>query len=409
MAKALTREDLIYILESIFRLSEQENNAFQMLTDGLYVENYKIHANNENLHVNEQLGTILSKFAISENGALLFNGNPVNVSISTKEGNGIIFETDGLFVPGVQEANEHVNNSNIHVTQEDKENWNSTLDEAKEYVLNEIKKIVIYDVQIVDALPEIPVIAATMDDTDVIPEGPEPVWPSSTTLYLLMNDPDSLEECPFTAYMFLQDNWEKLSVTNKTLSKYSLKTEVQDACDKAHEHANKEALDRFSIDDNGDLLYDGTNIHEVDLSTDRDNAAQMIDGKLYVKDFSNEIKTLQIAAAFSKVNLYDKEISDSGVYELKDSIDNYSLILVEYYYRPDDETQSPGCAKTAVIDTDVLNYLYSKNMDYMLDYGYGVLMSNSKIRMYDNKLWVDYYHNVCIYQITGIRRGDANE
>ena len=62
-----------------------------------------------------------------------------------------------------------------------------------------------------------------------------------------------------------------------------------------------------------------------------------------------------------------------------------------------------------MLDTDILNYLYTKNMDYMLEYGYGILMSNSKIRMHGDKLWVDYYHNVCIYRITGIRRGDSNE
>ena len=42
----------------------------------------------------------------------------------------------------------------------------------------------------------------------------------------------------------------------------------------------------------------------------------------------------------------------------------------------------------------------------MLDYGYGYLTANSKIRMNENKLIVDYYHNVCIYKVTGIRRGD---
>ena len=40
MAKALTKEDLIYILGSIFRLSSEPNNSFKMLDDGLFVEDY---------------------------------------------------------------------------------------------------------------------------------------------------------------------------------------------------------------------------------------------------------------------------------------------------------------------------------------------------------------------------------
>ena len=40
MAKALTKEDLIYILNSIFRLSSEPNNSFKMLDDGLFVEDY---------------------------------------------------------------------------------------------------------------------------------------------------------------------------------------------------------------------------------------------------------------------------------------------------------------------------------------------------------------------------------
>lgn len=389
MAKALTREDLLYILQSVFRLSEQENNAFKILDDGLYAESYQVHAADKNLHVNETLKEILNGFSVTKTGMLLHNNVPVSIVVSKKEGNGISIEMDGLYVPSItQEAINHIADRDIHVTSNDKINWNSTLDKAKEFTLEELNKLTIYDVQIVEALPE---------------------WPLSTTLYLLANDSNSPEGCLFSMYMFLQDQWVRLSLSQKVLDKYALKTEVKDAIDKVHEHKSLEALNRFDTNENGELLYNGTNIHEVDLSTKDKNAAKMIDGKLYVEDLKDEIKALEISAAFAKVNLYDKEISDSGVYKLKDSIDNYNLILVEYYYKPNDETHLPGCAKTAVIDTDVLNYLYSKNIDYMLEYGYGILTSNSKIRMHDEKLWVDYYHNVCIYRVTGIRRGDDNE
>lgn len=418
MAKALTREDLLYILQSIFRLSEQENNAFQMLTDGLFVEDYhadlQAHMDDANVHVNETLKQILDDLSLTETGTLMYKDMPISLAISQKEGNSIAIELDGLYVPGVaQEAADHLVNNDVHVTADDKENWNNTLQQAKEFTKDEISKLVIHDIQIVEVLPEIPVVIEDTGSGDDIPseegEVAQPVFPSSTTLYLVVNDSDTPEENLFAMYMYLQDQWVRLNISNKTLGKYALKTEVEDAIKNSHAHENEEALGKLSTDENGNLLYNGTNIHDVDLSTEAGNAAKMIDGKLYVEDLKDELKSLEIAAAFAKVNLYSEEINNSGVYELKDYIDNYNLILVEYYYRPNDENEAPGCAKTAVIDTDILNYLYTKNMDYMLEYGYGILMSNSKIRMHGDKLWVDYYHNVCIYRITGIRRGDSNE
>lgn len=419
MAKALTREDLLYILQSIFRLSEQENNAFQMLTDGLYVEDYhadfQTHLDDNISHVDVDLKAILDELHLTEGGILMYKDMPISLAVSKKEGNGISIELDGLYVPDVtQEAAEHIVNNDIHVTIDDKENWNKTLQCAKDFTKDEISKLVIYDIQIVSKLPEIPEIIesdATGAD-DITSEGTEvtqPIYPSCTTLYLVLEDTDTPEENLFAMYMYLQDQWVRLNISKKTLEKYALKTEVENAIKNSHAHENEEALGKLSTDENGNLLYNGTNIHDVDLSTEAGNAAKMIDGKLYVEDLKDELKSLETAAAFAKVNLYSEEINNSGVYELKDYIDNYNLILVEYYYRPNDENETPGCAKTAVIDTDILNYLYTKNMDYMLEYGYGILMSNSKIRMHGDKLWVDYYHNVCIYRITGIRRGDSNE
>ena len=46
--KALTKEDLMYILQSIFHLSDEPNNAFKMLNDGLYVQDYHNDLQNSN-------------------------------------------------------------------------------------------------------------------------------------------------------------------------------------------------------------------------------------------------------------------------------------------------------------------------------------------------------------------------
>ena len=65
-SKALTKEDLIYILDSIFRLSSQPNNAFKMLEDGLFVNDYQNdlqeHTGDNDIHVDADLkNNILSK------------------------------------------------------------------------------------------------------------------------------------------------------------------------------------------------------------------------------------------------------------------------------------------------------------------------------------------------------------
>lgn len=412
MEKVLTREDLLYILQSIFKLSEQENNAFKMLSDGLFVEDYHSdlsnHTSNSDVHINETLKQILNGFSLTEDGVLLYNGNLTGIEISQEENNSIVIKTDGLYVPGVnQEVQDHIINKDTHVTIEEKENWDQTLEKSKAFTLEEISKLIIHNIEIVYVLPE-PIEAPVENENteDEAVSGTKIIYPSSTTLYLLADDPDCPEECTYTMHMYLNDQWVKLNLSNKTLNKFALKTEVKDAIDNSHAHENKKTLDKFNEDENGNLTYNNSNIHELSISTEADNAAEIKDGKLYVKDLEKELRSLQIAAAWSKVNLYNEEINNSGVYELKDYIDNYNLILVEYYYKPNDENEQPGCAKTAIIDTDILNHLYSKNMDYMLEYGYGILTSNSKIRMHEDKLWVDYYHNVCIYRITGIRKGE---
>jgi hypothetical protein len=278
------------------------------------------------------------------------------------------------------------------------------LQESKNFTIEELNKLIILNIEIVTTLPE----SITIPNSEQQEEGvyeENIVHPSSTTLYLLADDPSCPNECAYTMHMYLQDKWVKLNITNQTLEKFALKTETEDAVKKVHEHKNKDTIDKFSTSEDGDLLYDGQRIREIGVSDKEGNAARLIDGKIYVRDFDNEIKSMQSGiGGFTKYSLYNEEIKDSGVYELKDYIDNYSMLLIEYYYKPNNENENPGCAKTAVIDTDTLNYLYSKNMDYMLEYGYGILMSNSKIRMHGNKLWVDYYHNVCIYKITGIIR-----
>ena len=389
MSKVLTKEDLVYILQGIFRLSTQPDNAFQMLDDGLYVKDYQNdfdnHTNDTGLHITQDIRDILDLFSIDANDNLLYDGKPVNVAISGEANNAIKVKPDGIYVEDIfTETKKHIQDTDIHVTKTDKETWNKTLQDAKDFTMDEIDKLVIYDIKEVDVLP-----------TENI---------SSTTLYLLTSDPEHSDECEDAMYMYLRDKWITLSITNRTLKLLATKKELEDYAkkDDLHKHDNKDLLDKFSNTDNGDLLYDGKSLHEFELSKAPNNAAKLKDGKLFIEDFSDVIRSLQIASAISKTRLYTGDITESGRYDLADDIDNYSMIMIEYYYKPGNPDENPGCAKTAVVDTETLNELYDRGIDYMLELGYGISTSNVKIHFHENQLWVNYYNNVCIYKITGI-------
>ena len=175
MAKALTKEDLLYILQGIFRLSQQPDNAFNMLDDGLYVQDYhddlSNHTDDGVIHITQEIRDILDLFSIDTNNNLLYDGKPVNIAISSESNNAIKIKSDGIYVEDIStETKEHIKDTDIHVTKTDKETWNNILQEAKNFTTDRIDKIVIYNITEVDKLPE---------GNDISP----------TTVYLLKDDP----------------------------------------------------------------------------------------------------------------------------------------------------------------------------------------------------------------------------
>lgn len=393
--KALTREDLMYILLSIFRISEQENNAFKMLLDGLYAEDYhkdlNTHSIDTNLHIEQVMRGILEKLTVDTYGNLLFDSKPVNIAISAEEKNAIQVKPDGLYTEDITlETSNHMNDLDIHVTTDDKAEWSGILAAANEHTDTEIASLPYFEFKAVTVLP-----------TESI---------SQNVIYLLKDDPDCLDELTFTLWLYYNMTWVKLGTTKQTINLLATKEELKDYFKTAdsHNHDNKAVIDKFTESIDGDLLYDNLNINKLTVHEAADNAIKVIDNKLYVKDFTNEIASLGVAAAFAKTSLLKQECAEAGVYKLWDVIDNYSLLIIDYYYKPEDGTQPPGNAKTIVLDTDTINELYEKNIDYLIDLGYGSSTSNAKIRMNGDTMWINYYHGVCIYKITGIRRGDLN-
>lgn len=387
--KALTKEDLIYILQSLFKIADEADNVLQRTENGFYVKDeFTIiqqelteHKDKNDIHVTSDIRQIVDKLSVDENDELLYDNRPITTIISQQQDNALTLDENGGMYVKDYHADEHIEDEDIHVTKEQKEEWTKTLDESKKYTLEEIGKIPLTGMEIVTQLP-----------TENI---------SSETLYFLISYMEDEQKYGFVLYVYKEDKWWPMILPKEKLEAL-LNTDL-------HKHNNKNIIDLFGIDENGQLLYNGQDLFNVACLDDPTNAAKMVGNKLYIKDFTQELKSIETCSVFAKVNLYSEEISDSGKYQLKDDINNFNLIMIEYYYKPDKEGEPNGCAKTAVIDTDVLNFLYEKNMDYMLEYGYGIMTSNSKIRMKEDKLWVDYYHNVCIYRITGIRKAEDKE
>ena len=397
--KALTREDLLYILNSVFTLSKDSNNAFVLKPDGLYVEDYRVHSNQANLHVpSPEVHEILQKLSTNELGQLLYDGNPASIAVSQEANNSLEIKADGLYVKLVPQAVQaHMEDTDVHITTEERQAWNKSVQDANDYTDDEIRKLQIHKIAFVEDLPE-------GDLADPL------------TVYLY-KDENTAED--FTIAVYTSDGYRTLNITKKTLNKYYTKTEI----DEKVQHLNDTLLKKTVADD--------TYLHSEDYELDHGRVVQKgkkilssrannglscdEDGGLYYPDLQAEIHSIEIAAAFSKRNLLDEEITTAGLHNLKDDINNYNLILIEYYYKPDEDDLSAttpvraGYAKTAIADPDTLEFLSRQGVDYCLEVGYGVSSMNTKISIHDDVLTVNYYHNICIYKITGIgRRGGGD-
>ena len=180
MAKALTKEDLIYILGSIFRLSSEPNNSFKMLDDGLFVEDYhqdlKTHTDDTNVHVDADLkNNILAKLGVNDQGELTFDSKQLLLNISNDSTNAIIIKDDGIYVENVTDRlDTHLKDNNIHVTNIEK----GYIKEAHDLTIKNL-----YEISFVAELPE---------------------TPKGQTIYILNNETYSNIK---TLHLFINDEW----------------------------------------------------------------------------------------------------------------------------------------------------------------------------------------------------------
>jgi hypothetical protein len=396
MQKALTKEDLIYILDSIFKISNDEENAFEMKEDGLYVKSWDNHEQNTNLHIEERLRLILDKITVDNAGNIYYDTHLLS-RVSQEPKNAIQQKADGIYVEDIiQDTKDHMTNQEVHVTKEKQEEWDETLKNSKKYTIEQIneaiQKLTFHDFIAVERLPEENI--------------------SSNTCYIWVNDPNKPDDIIGMPYIWFGDNWHILSITRETLESLATKKQLEEEYlpkQDYQKYDNMPVLSKFSETEDGTLQYQGNDIRQIFVSEEYGNAVELRNGKLYVKDYTSIIHELQIGSAFTSEILYNKECTDSGLYELEYSIDDFSMLLIDYYYKPHDESQEPGCAKSVMVNVTTLNELYDKGIDYILELGYGINVANSKIRMTEDKLYVNYYHNICIYKITGIRKSGGDE
>ena len=206
----------------------------------------------------------------------------------------------------------HTSDTIIHVTQNDKDLWNATLQNAKDYAKKLFDSITSFTIEIVDTLP-----------TENI---------KSMTIYFIRNEHDN-ESDYYEEYMYINDKWEIIGstfvnlapyllkedfekyqqeITDKfakyktsdelantlkdyllthtftdTLKKYSTTAEINKILEayakktELHKHDNKDILDLLSVSQAGQLLYNGEKIYPS-ISPKTDNTLTLRNDGLYV-------------------------------------------------------------------------------------------------------------------------------
>ena len=237
----------------------------------------------------------------------------------------------------------HTSDTVIHVTQDDKDLWNATLQNAKDYAKKLFDSVTSFTIEIVDTLP-----------TEDI---------KSMTIYFIRNGRDN-ESDYYEEYMYINDKWEIIGSTFVNLAPYLLKADFekyqQEIADKfakyntsdeivnilkdylltqtfndtiknyvttqtfddtiknytttealqklleeyaktedIHTHENKDIIDKLSESADGNLLFNGQEIKggsgsDITISEEDNNAIQQKDDGIFVEDKTEQIDNIQL-------------------------------------------------------------------------------------------------------------------
>lgn len=394
--KAITREDLIYILQGVFKASSEPDNGFQQLDDGFYVKDYKNHVEDTTIHIDEEMRGILSKITVNSEGIIMYDGQ-FAARISGEANNGLEMKPNGLYVKDHSEVNQKIENlkqdikqivdddiihntdGDIHVTPEDKARWDNARAEARDEVNQQIDKINLYDFQTVNVLPN-------LNDA------------RTSTVYMLY-DPNYIEGLMYTLWIKVSDKWQQLNMSMKIFNDLLRKSELDEAMDKFmqdhyHDHDNKPMLDKITETIDGSLVYNGKQVNGID--------------PLEVRDLINSIRNASTLGVQKKV-LFRGKMSEAGKYQLAADIENFAFLVIDYrtdYRREGDED---GSSKSATVDPDTLAELYDEGLDYLLELGHGTSCAEARINARGDEFWVNYWNRITIYKITGYGEREVAE
>ncbi len=206
----------------------------------------------------------------------------------------------------------HIKDTVIHVTQDDKDLWNSALENAKDYAKKLFDSVTSFSIQIVDTLPTNDIKEMTIyfmrngrdNETDYYEEYMyiNNKWEiiGSTfvnlTPYLLKSDFETYQQeisDKFLKYktsdeltIILKD-YLKVAEFNKILKDYSTTKEIEKLLEayakntELHTHTNKDVLDLLSESQTGQLLYNGEKIYPS-ISPKTNNTLTLREDGLYV-------------------------------------------------------------------------------------------------------------------------------
>lgn len=301
-----------------------------------------------------------------------------------------ILDTLSLIQENINDSiSNHIENTTIHVTQDDKDLWNATLQNAKDYAKKLFDSVTSFTIEIVDTLP-----------TEDI---------KSMTIYFIRNKHNN-ESDYYEEYMYINDKWEIIGSTFVNLAPYLLKADFekyqQEIVDKfakyntsdeivnilkdylltqtfndtiknyittqtfddtiknytttevlnkileeyaktkdIHTHENKTIIDKLSESTDGNLLFNGQEIKggsssDITISEEDNNAIQQKDDGIFVEDKTEQINNIQLKLdninivqnnteekAFKEDILWEGSCNTNGSINLSKSYQDYDELI----------------------------------------------------------------------------------
>lgn len=184
----------------------------------------------------------------------------------------------------------HTSDIVIHVTQDDKDLWNATLQNAKDYAKKLFDSVTSFTIEIVDTLP-----------TEDI---------KSMTIYFMRNGRDN-ESDYYEEYMYVNNKWEIIGSTFVNLAPYLLKADF--------EKYQQEIADKFAKYNTSDEIV---NILKDYLLTQTFN--DTIKNYVTTQTFNDAIKNYTTTEALQKLLEKYAKTEDIHTHENKDIIDKLS-------------------------------------------------------------------------------------